>query len=198
MGEPERAKHQRAVCFNAWFDGEQVTRIEIWVFRQTIVCLRRHRIDPIGNSYVHENEKSPVKRPGLQTWELEAIMSRRHFIAAGLLVTMMAVLFSAPPNFLAGTPRRPMTGAQGDALVRREVPANASVSQVNTWLNAKQIEHGGYEPHHANGAGGTILAVVRDTGHPGLFITADTQLIFTFGKHRRLISHSVYTLLTSP
>ena len=125
-------------------------------------------------------------------------MSRRYLLTAVLLVTAMAGLFLLGQTLLVGTPRRPMTEGQADALVRRELPANANVTQVKTWLEARQIEHGGYELHQANGADGTILAIIRDTGRPGLFITADTQLTFTFDKHRRLMDHSVHTLLTGP
>ena len=123
-------------------------------------------------------------------------MSRRYFLAAGLLVTAMVSLLLLGQTLLVGTPRRPMTPAQADALVRRELPPNASVSQVKEWLDAHQIEHDKYEPHHVGGADGIIGGIIRDTDRPSAFISADIQLNFTFNKQHRLIGHSVHELLT--
>ena len=91
-----------------------------------------------------------------------------------------------------------MTVAQADALVRRELPTDASVSQVKVWLDEHQIEHNEYGPHHAGGADGVIGGIIRDTGRPGVFISADIQLNFTFNKQHRLMTYSSHEILTGP
>lgn len=125
-------------------------------------------------------------------------MSRKYFLIAGPIAAALLGVVLIGNAVLVGTPRRPMTETQADALVRRELPENASVRQVLAWLDAQHIEHDKYEPYHVNGADGTILATIRDTSRPSLFISADIQLNFMFGKQRRLVGHSAHTLLTGP
>ncbi len=128
----------------------------------------------------------------------KAMRPRKHCLIAGSSAFVLLGVILAGYAECIGTPRHPMTETQADALVRRELPMDASVRQVLTWLDAQHIEHGKYEPNRANGDDGAILAIIRDTSRPSLFISADIQLKFTFGKQRRLIGHSSHTLLTGP
>ena len=122
-------------------------------------------------------------------------MLRKRFLITGLIPIVLLGIILTGYAECVGTPRRLMTEAQADALVRRQLPANASVSQVKTWLNTQQIEHGGYEPHHAGNVDGIILAIIRDT-HCDFLISTDIQVSFTFDKQHRLIGHSTHQILT--
>ena len=123
-------------------------------------------------------------------------MSRKRYLVAGLVASALLGLFLIGNALLVGTPRRPMTVTQADALVRRGLSANASVSQVKTWLDAQHIEHSEYGPHRVGGADGFIGAIVRDTRREAPFISASIQLSFTFDKQHRLIAYSSHEVLT--
>ena len=125
-------------------------------------------------------------------------MSCERYGVTGFIAIILLGVILTGYSECAGTSRRPMTPAQADALVRRELPANASVSQVKEWLDAHQIEHSNYEPHHVGSVDGVIGGIIRDTARPSAFISADIQLDFTFNKQHRLIDHSVHELLTGP
>jgi len=123
-------------------------------------------------------------------------MSRKHIFIAGLIAATLLGLFLIGNAVLVGTPRRPMTVTQADALVRRGLSANASVSQVKTWLDVQHIEHSGYNLHSTGSADRTMLAIIRDTRREAPFISASIQLSFTFGKQHQLIAYSSQEVLT--
>ncbi len=117
-------------------------------------------------------------------------MSRKHLLTAGLVAAALLGVVLIGKAVLVGTPRRPMTVTQADALVRRGIPANASVRHVSAWLDAQHIEHGHSSPDHVAVPNEVIFGLIRDTARPSAFISADIQFSFTFDKQHRLMAYS--------
>lgn len=122
---------------------------------------------------------------------------RKYCLAVGLVVVALFSVILVAYALFVGTPRHPMTEGQAAALVRRELPLGVSVSQVKAWLDARGIEHSEYGPHHADGAQGEIVSIIRDT-HRTFLVSSDIQVVFRFDRQRRLMGHSVRELLTGP
>ena len=125
-------------------------------------------------------------------------MSRKRYLIGGLAAIVLLGIILGMYALLVGTPRRPMSVEKVNTLIHHDLPLGASAAQVKTWLDVNRIEHSDYGPHHASGADGMIEGIIRDTGRPAAFISADIQIRFTFDKQKRLMDHSVYEVLTGP
>lgn len=125
-------------------------------------------------------------------------MARKRLMIVGLVTLIIVAVVFVVHVLLVGSPRRPMTEGQADALIRRGLPLGASVSQVKIWLDIMEIEHSEYGPHHADGADGVITSIIRDTHRSFPLISSDIQVIFTFDSQRRLMKYSAHEVLTGP